>query len=706
MREEDEELEIEEEPEEEEGEEVEVEAGLDDSAYEDTDNLVHEYLKSEEKTKFLETMASEICEQCDKALENSSGMREERKKVFETIAGRTKRRNGHWDGCADMKTYLALERVHRLYSRLFVEIFVANRDVFRVNANSQDPDEIEAARLLTAHGNWQINEEITDFLKQQKRGLFEFIAQGTVFFKSSRDVLRNRNRHDVITYDKFIVPYVDTAVEIDLSDMPWKAEVLNYYAHELEDLEEKGTFANLDKVLSRTASHDDNPVEDSIREKFASLEGLMPDESDKNAPVFFLEYHGFWKLPGEKKRRPVCATVEPKTKSVVRLYVREEDDWKDRVRFEEQTAMLQRYRDAMGVFDQRQAEYQMQLEEYQMLGGIDPMGMPLPPPEEPVIIPPPPPKWAQFDELGGVMEPAPIRKVPMELYVRGDCIDNIHGFNSIGFGHILTSLQGIADTAINHFIDAADFGNSSMIVTSQDTLGKKDPEFGPGKVLRLQNVEPSQIKSAFEEVRPAGGNPQLLEIVRMAGDYGDSAIAAPAVLSGEPGKSGETYRGISTRIEQATRQLTTAGLSYLQPLTQIMKNNAKLNAMFMDEEEVFRVSGTARKIQRNLYIRDYSVSFTADVRFVGQQQRVAEVDALLQMAGGIPYLAQNPAYIYALVKDRLETSGKGDLVEKLGQEPPPPQVPFGTPPAPPPGVVPPGMPPGVPPQGGPPIPQQ
>mgnify|MGYP000738842472 CR=1 FL=1 len=37
---------------------------------------------------------------------------------------------------------------------------------------------------------------------------------------------------------------------------------------------------------------------------------------------------------------------------------------------------------------------------------------------------------------------------------------------------------------------------------------------------------------------------------------GKEVAATPDVYSGEPGKSAETYRGLATRVEQATKPLT------------------------------------------------------------------------------------------------------------------------------------------------------
>lgn len=668
------------------GAEVELEPKAEEYD-ENAKNLVPFFLGSEAGKVFLADLAKRVTKECDAAVENSENQRTERKRVWEMLAGRRKRANGPWEHCADPKTFIALERVHRLSSRFYVEIFASNPNIFVVNKNGPDDGD---AIILTEHSNWQFREEQTDFLPHQRRALMIYTALGTVYFKSGRDFARNRNRHSTLTGDDLILPFAYTAVEVDLSDMPWKAEVLRLYRDEVEAREDDGDFANLDKVLERADSHDDDPITESARVSMANLTGIMPDDDKESSasPFFFLEYHGTAKLPGDEKRRPVCVTVHPKTQAVVKLYIREEEDWKDRVRFDQQLKQLELYQQAVSQYDGVMSEYQQAATDWELSGGAM-MGAPQP--EMPMMAAPPPPSWLA-ESIDG--QPAPVRKVPMELYTRADFVPNIPDMEGIGFGNILVSLEETANTALAHFLDAAELGNASMFVSAEGVMPKKDTKFGPGVHLRLQNISPEQVQTAIKELRATNANPQLMETARYLSDVADSAIAAPAVLSGEPGKSGETAQGISLRAEMAAKQLTAGALTYITALSNIARNNAKLNALFMRDEEVFRVSGKVadpQRIKRSMYQRDFNISFTADTRLVGQIQRIAEKDQLVAMAGQIPYLQSNAAFVYEAVKQALEARGATELVEMMGARPEPPPM-FGQPPAPPPGVVPPGAP--------------
>jgi hypothetical protein len=183
-------------------------------------------------------------------------------------------------------------------------------------------------------------------------------------------------------------------------------------------------------------------------------------------------------------------------------------------------------------------------------------------------------------------------------------------------------------------------------------------------------------------------------------------MQAPEVLSGEPGKSGETFRGISARIEQATKQLSVYTRKYADGLEQVLKNNAKLNAKFLKDDEIVNIAATAGqgaqpvKVSRSMYDRDYKVQIRADLRFATQSQRIQEADELMGFAAKVPQLMQNPQFMEAIVKKGLKARGMDDMIQLIGAS-------FQPPPAPPPGGPPPGGPPMQgPPPGPPPGPMQ
>jgi len=653
--------------------------------------------------KWLGQLAKQVCDHFEMGRESMEPYREKRKRSFEMLTGYLPPRDSIVENGSNAHTPLMLERFLRLTSNVYVEVLADREAIFRVEPTG--PDDFEDSELLTIHGNWQLKNEMPDFMRQRERDINEFFGAGSAFCKSYRDEIRNRNRHDTLSPEDFVFPYIHTTVEVDMSDVPWKAHVIRKYRAEVEDLRDAGKWSNADKVLAKDPPAWDI-LETKARDAGAKQEGIVAPERDKNAPYVFIEYHGFTRFPGDKNQRAVKVTVDRESKTVVHLMVNEEEDWRDRERFDQQSQELEQYNGDLQAFNQSQMQTQ-QLEMRLQMPDIAPeerdeitsaLGAePLEPPQLP--------QWAQPKaEKGEPVAPDPVKRVPVQMFSHGVCIENPFGALGIAPGHVLADLNRLADDAYNAVYDQASLGNASFFITIGDVdFGSSQVPIGSGKILRLKNVSADGIDKVLKEIKPSPANPQLMDIVRLAKEDGDASVAAPGVLSGEPGKSGETFRGLATRHEAAKRQLSKAAMKYLDYFANILKNNARLNYHFMPDEEAIQVldhfseirsatldeNGMPRPvvhIGRELYRRNYKVSFTADVSFAPQAQRISEADELVAM-GQTPALAGNIPFNYHAYANALKARRKHDMLPFLGPPPPPPETPLGIPPPPPPGMV-------------------
>jgi hypothetical protein len=692
----------------------------------DAKNLVPFFLAVEEHgEKWLKKLADVVIEDRDTAWDGSEEYRQKRQRNYALLSGTLPKRDSPWPGCANAHMPVFLERYLRLTANVYVELFTDREVLFNVTPTG--PDDMEEAEILTLHGNWQLRNELTDFARQQARGVGEFFGSGSVFAHSYRDPVKNRNRHDVLNCEELFLPYVWTTVETDLSDVPYKGRHLRKYRNEIETLGLSGEWAQTQKLIDKGPPAWD-VIETKVRDKVAETEGIRAPEQNKRAPYVLYEYHGFYRMPGEDRERPICATVDMHSRTVVKLYLREENDWRDEMRFNRQSEELalhqqemQRHEmEAIPAYQQAMAEHAQIQEQEAALRAVvtDPMAVdpesgmaiadaidaePLEPPQAPIA--PPPPAWLK----PGMTAPDPIRRVPIEMFSHGVCFENPNGTLGLSPGHILADLNRLTDESLNHFYDAAMMANSWTVVVPEGfDMGSSSVPMAPGKVHRIKNFTGEQIKNAIHEFRAGPANQQLMEIVRLVGENADSSVSAPGVMSGEPGKSGETYRGGAQRLAQATKQLSQAGLMYCDFLGNILKNNARLNALFMPEDELLQVGNhfaearkltidpmtgqpkSALNISREMYRRDYSVSFTADLRFSSQEQKISQLDEVLAMIMQMPPLQANNAFVYDVLAKSLRARGMADLIPMLGPPPPPPAVPFGSPPPPVPGAVPPG----------------
>jgi len=651
-------------------------------------NLVETFASTEKGRKALKRLADQVRKDFDAAWSGAEAYRERIANDFKIFTGDLPKKSFPFEDSANANVPIMLETLSRVTARSSSELFGDWTNVFSVLPMT--PDDEQLAYLLTKHGNWQIRNELTDFRRQiGSRGMLLFYTAGDVVCHSYYDSAKKRNRHDILTCDEFFMPYVFTTTEPDLSDVPYMGKVLHRYRHELQRM--RGEWSGVDEVIAREPPSWDDDPEQVAHESMAQTMGIEKPDDSSRAPYKLIEYVGWAELPNQENDRFIRAIMDYTTKNLLLLQIHEEEDWQDRARFDRQNEELERYRAARAA----EAEHQAMVE--QAAGMVDPMtGMPIDvnmihPPPEPAI----PPGWAENPD-DPMTSPDPIRMVPIRLFTHAVCIEPLVGSLGIGFGRIQSDFNAAANVAFSQYTDAATLANVCSYITPEGVEFDQPFSVRPGAINKVKGIGPSDLGNAIKELRPSPANEQLVNVIKMMYDWGQSAIQAPAVLSGEPGKSGETYRGLSTRVEQATRQLSVVTRVYADFVEGILKNNAKLNAQFLPDEQILYLNdtkfggGEEIVVGRSMYQRDYRVEIRSDLRFASQAQKISEADELLQMPGAVPPLQTDTAFVHHAVRKALEARNKHEMIPLLGPPPPPPTTPFGAPPPMP------GMPPGAP----------
>lgn len=665
-------------------------------------NLVEAFKAHPVGQKWLKDLANTAVRRFDSAWEGSEEYRERFAEMYAIFAADIPDKEWPHENSAKAHVPILVAGVTRLASHTIAELFPDRQRWLSVNQTG--PDDAQIAEALTLHENWQFQNQIPDFSRQIDRGSLLFYLAGDVTGHSFYDPATRMNRHEVLTCDEFVIPFVRVTTMPDYSDVPYKFKVLDKYDFELEQMRGDWDEDGVDSVLKREAPAYDDEPEPTLRLAIAEAQGIVVPDGDDDAPYRLYQYEAMAALPprdGEEEgpQRPICAILDPKTKAVLKLYLREQVDWRDQVRHERQQAELDQH---AAMFDQHQEN----------LGRVDELTAagPHPPGSKADLElatlrhttaagPPPAPGWAQVDDTGQPMPPEPPRMVPIELFSHGVNIENLMGALGLSQGRQLAEHNKTADTLLSMFVDAGVMANNwGLIVPDTLAIEPGSFEISPGKVNQIPGVSGPDLRQSIVELKPAPANDQLVRVVDMMVEYGQQAAAAPEVMSGEPGKSGETFRGISTRLRQATRQLSKSAQKFADWCTQLFRNNGYLNSKHLPEDEMVYVldhlAGEMKniRISRKMYERNYQVSVTADMEFRSKEERVAEADELLGLPKAVPPLQQDLAFIHAATTKALRARGAHELVALLGPAPPPPTTPFGMPPPPPPGMMlPPGM---------------
>jgi hypothetical protein len=702
-------------------------------AYDDDSlNLVFDFVESKQGKEYLKRISNKVDSDYQADWDSSEEYRANRKADWKLFAGDLPKKTGPMKDASNPHVPIMLENLSRLCYRATGERFGDWQTI--LSAVPVGADDEDVASWVTRHMNWQFNEQIPDFKRQiGHRGVLTFFAMGDVVVHSYYDQETRLNRHEVLTCDNFVTPYMHVTTMPDFSDCPHYTKILRFYRHQLEA--RRDDWYDVDKVLKKTHPSWDDEPDAPLAEAVAETQGIYPETADESkdlggesAPFTLLWYEGWLRLPNQDQDR-WCQVIQDKhTKCILNLRIHERVNWQDRERFEGQqrekdafSQMMQMYQEQvmqhqaieqqaqMGVNELADgvqsgiADAQMLVEQASMLQSQVP-----PPPQQP-----PPPNWMlsklqELDEETGLppdpmtLEPTPPRREPVHLFTHGVCIEPLHGNLGLSYGIIQADLNRAANVALAQFTDQATLANVKGFITSGLDF-EDDFVVGPGVINKAKGAIGGNLRDHIMEMDPGAANPQLKEVVELCIQTAQASIQSPAVLSGEAGKSGETAKGLMGRIEQATKQLSVVTGKYADVVVQVGKNNAYLNSVFLPEEEMVRLLNTESqqyediKVGRGLYEKGYRFQLRADLRFATQVQKIEEADSMVQMWLQVPPLTMNAAFGYMTIKQALIARGRYDLVQLLGA-PPPPMMNFpvpnqgpppGQPGAPPPGNGPP-----------------
>jgi hypothetical protein len=438
--------------------------------------------------------------------------------------------------------------------------------------------------------------------------------------------------------------------------------------------------------------------ESLFRDSVGETTGISQPTQEGNAPYKLIHYEGWMKLAGQGKQRFCQVIVDYASRIVLSLRVHEEPEWRDKLRYDRQVKELEAYRQAEGQFEMEEAAYDANqargrarvtapelddAQRDQLTQVLDAS----PPPQIPVG-----PRWMR-DSEDLLEEPAPPRMSPIRMFAHGVCIENMAGAYGLSFGRMQADFNRAANVLTSQFIDAGTLSNCWTLLTTDAVEFDTPFQFAPGKVNRVTGLTGQELKANIMELKPAPANPQMLQMANTIYEWSSKAVQSPSVLSGEAGKSGETFRGLSSRIEQATKQIAvpTRRLS-ITWLKQLLQNNGRLNAIHLPESQILEIAEPGMRateevrVDRDMYARGYKFSLRADLRFTSEGQKIQEKMELVQLPQAVPQLQQNTAFVHEAVRQYLDARGDMKMIATLGPPPPPPTTPFGTPPPPPPGM--------------------
>lgn len=556
------------------------------------------------------------------------------------------------------------------------------------------PEDRDRSLRVTQHMTWQRRAKNPEWAPGMSASIMLWTVGGSLFRWSGWDPLRNRIFYDYMTPSDFVLPYTFRDPTPSMENVPRITRILRKPRHEIEALGDAGFYFGVDKLFPPYADDEsedgdedkagttgagatgedeeyakpigksDDEDDDPVKEAVDLIQGVEePASPDVEGHFELLERYAWARLPGEKRQKPVCLTIEKSTLRVLRLVVREEDDPLDRRRYEqEQAANWVKHKNLMAQYE---AAMQASMTPDPTTG--QPSSAPLP--SAPVLE-----------------EPEPVRKRVINPFVHYVFFRNPYGIYGFGVGLIAAGPNEIANCLMGEDIVARRFANIQMgFISNEATLDKGDQQARYGHFKELK-VPIDQMQNAIVPFRFAPPSGNIMEVVEKLEHEIEEAMSAGNLLSGEPGRSHETATEFKGRMGQAMSAMSAAAEEFMSSLTVEYKNQARLNATYLSETEYFYVTEPdpenprkkttiQKQVTRAEYAEDYDITFSSDARLATDLELAENALAGYKLIREDPDAAKDPNLRLKSLKMALQALKLKELSDELPDEVPPPEPP-------------------------------
>ena len=204
-------------------------------------------------------------------------------------------------------------------------------------------------------------------------------------------------------------------------------------------------------------------------------------------------------------------------------------------------------------------------------------------------------------------------------------------FYDTGFAHLLGPINEAMSTLINQLLDAGALSNTGGGFISKGLRwqgGKMNFELGEWKPV---DVVGATLKDSILPLPVREPSGTLFQLLGLLNDTGQKLASVSDAMSGEMPSQGTTATTTLAMIEQGLKVFTGIYKRVFRSLKSEFKKIYRLNGMYLNQEEYFRVLDSQFAIfQKDYASDDLDIVPVADPTMASEAQRLARAQALLQ----------------------------------------------------------------------------
>jgi hypothetical protein len=564
--------------------------------------------------------------------------------------------------------YVALQT----HARLFDMVVPATGKI--IYCSPTNLADVERAGMCEKFGNSYLRYRMSDFATGMDVTLLQMCKAGSAFRRTYWNEYAGKVCSDSIPMADFVVAYWQKCDDPSLRGVPRYTLVQHLTYFDLEDYAADGIYENVDKIEPDDA--DEQQRDDAgLRETVKKEDGVSPasETTADDKPRMVLDQHRRWRMPNKPGVHPsfdgrshfVIVTIDEKSRQVLRVVVREEDDPADLGRFQREDDAYTQHTQATQAFVAA-TEAHGDATNMAMVQG-------LPPPDAP--LPPEPPPGLKTDADGVPVPPKPCRQREITFFTHYKCFPG-EGFYGLGFGDFIAPLNKAANTLLNQHIDGVTLRNARPGFISRQLRGARGAvSVQPGQLEEV-DAPLGVLKDGIVWLDPPQSDPTtmpLLELLQsMVEKFGGSDI-----LSGEVPKSNNTATGMSILNEQAMAPITVLSRRVKEAEKAELDKIWRCWGTFLPDEEIADIidengSPSQVTIGRSMFRPDAHVMPVSDPRM--KSQKVQETQAVYSLITSNPMTANNPAAVQMATEDVLRAMDANKMIPVI-QPPPQPGPP-------------------------------
>jgi hypothetical protein len=482
-------------------------------------------------------------------------------------------------------------------------------------------DKSQRADRVTEVMNWQINSNMKEWRKDQKRLMYSLPNMGTIFKKTFYDEALGRCVSHVINYPDFIVNQATVCIDEARSF----THVFAMSESRARERIKAGIWREVDRFKNYDADNDDG-IDDDTNESNKTINAM-------ENPDAYYEQYCWIDLDNDGCEEPYIVTVHKASQSVMRIVARFDFDGII-VKYKEMRPMP-----LLKAQRERAADILKDAEEF----GVEP-------------------------ELPDAMDLTGFKVVridPKKVLTKYGFIPSYDGsFLDMGFFHFLGSATLASNKATNDLLDAGTLANTAMGISAKGFRKRQgDFKFKKGQIMATE-IPADQLQSSIYMLNFKEPSQTLFQL-----NEGIKASAGSFIATADAGGQIQSNTSPTTTLaiiqESMVQQTAHMGL-IIDSMGDEFEILFNLNSEYLNDEEYRAVVGDDEASYADDFATDgLSIVCGANPEMSSRSQRMMLADAELAQ---IPLVMQAGGNPVAILKNWFNAIGSTNINEYFPNE--------------------------------------